>query len=129
MNYRMIRRFVSKILLIEAVFMVPPLAISLYCGETEAVWAFLASIGIMLAAGGIGLATSKGTKKAFRAREGMVCVGLCWIFLSAFGALPPFLSGAIPNYVDALFEMVSGFTTTGASVVPDVESLPMGILC
>ena len=59
----------------------------------------------------------------------MVCVGLCWIFLSAFGALPPFLSGAIPNYVDALFEMVSGFTTTGASVVPDVESLPMGILC
>ena len=49
MNYRMIRRFVSKILLIEAAFMVPPLAISLYCGETEAVWAFLASIGIMLA--------------------------------------------------------------------------------
>ena len=97
MNYRMIRRFVSKILLIEAVFMVPPLAISLYCGETEAVWAFLASIGIMLAAGGIGLATSKGTKKAFRAREGMVCVGLCWIFLSAFGARR-FYRAHFPSY-------------------------------
>lgn len=70
----------------------------------------------------------RGRKTSFHAKEGMVCVGLSWMVLGLFGALPFFLSGAIPHYVDAVFEIVSGFTTTGASILPEVESLPMGLL-
>lgn len=67
-------------------------------------------------------------KKEFFAKEGLVCVGLGWLIMSVLGGLPFFLSGAIPNYVDALFEIVSGFTTTGASILEQIEGLPYGIL-
>lgn len=70
----------------------------------------------------------RGAKKSFFAKEGLVCVGLGWLIMSLLGCLPFFLSGAIPNYVDALFEMVSGFTTTGASILEQIEGLPYGIL-
>ena len=74
------------------------------------------------------VALTRGTKRGFHAKEGMVCVGLSWIVLGLFGALPFFICGAIPHYVDALFEIVSGFTTTGASILPEVESMPYGLL-
>ena len=128
MNYKMIRKFTGKILLVEAVFMVPPLLISMYQRETRAAGAFVASILVILAVAAAAIFTAKDAKRSFRAREGLVCVGLGWIFLSAMGALPLYLSGEFAHYVDALFEMVSGFTTTGASVLSDVEALPMGIL-
>lgn len=128
MNYKMIGKFIGKILLVETVFMLPAYATSLYYYETAAVQALLITMVITMLAGGIMVATTRGTRRGFHAKEGLVCVGLSWIVLALFGALPFFFSGAIPHYVDALFEIVSGFTTTGASILPEVESMPYGLL-
>ena len=128
MNFKMMGRFIAQIIAIEAVFMVPALAISLGYGEASAVNAFLITIGIMLVlAGGMYLLCRK-TKQLFGAQEGLVCVALSWIVMSLLGALPFVLSKQVPNYIDALFEIVSGFTTTGSSVIADVESLYRGLL-
>lgn len=108
--------------------MLPAYAISLYYHEEEAVRALLITMVITLLTGGVMVAMTRGTRKGFHAKEGMVCVGISWIVLALFGALPFFFSGAIPHYVDALFEIVSGFTTTGASILPEVESMPYGLL-
>lgn len=128
MNYKMMGRLNAFILMINAVFMLPPMIISLFCKENKAVISFGITIGIMLVTAGLLALLSKGAKKDFFAREGIVCVGTCWIIMSVFSALPFVISGAIPNYIDALFETVSGFTTTGASILKDVEMLPKGIL-
>ena len=128
MNYKMMGRFLAQILSIEGVFMIPALIISLFCGETMAVkgflWAIGAAIVLTLSLGII----SRGAPSAFYAKEGLVCVGASWIVLSAVGCLPFWISREIPSYVDAFFEIVSGFTTTGASIVPEVEKLSKGIL-
>ncbi|MDD7178801.1 MAG: TrkH family potassium uptake protein [Lachnospiraceae bacterium] len=128
MNNKMIARFIGKILLVEAAFMLPACGISIYQHEEAAVQAFLITILLTVLMGGALVVTVRTEKKGFHAKEGLVCVGISWIVLGLFGALPFFLSGSIPHYVDALFEIVSGFTTTGASILPEVEPLPMGIL-
>ena len=128
MNKKMIARFIGKILLVEAAFMLPAYGISIFQHEEAAARAFLITILVTMLTGGVLTTTMRGEKKGFHAKEGLVCVGISWIILGLFGALPFFLSGAIPHYVDALFEIVSGFTTTGASILPEVEPLPMGIL-
>ena len=71
---------------------------------------------------------SRNAKKDFFAREGIICVGTSWIIMSALSCLPLVISGAVPDYFDALFEMVSGFTTTGASVIRDLSVIPKGII-
>ena len=128
MNVKMMGKFLSQIIAIEAVFMLPALGISLYRGETAAVQGFLCSLVLMvLVCGGL----YWGCRKAgtiFGAREGLVCVGISWIVLSLLGCLPFVISGAIPHYVDAFFEIVSGFTTTGASILPSVEAVERGLL-
>ena len=128
MNYKMMGRFLGQILVIEAALMLPALGISLYCKEGMAVKGFLVSIAVAAAMGGVLYLLCKGAPSAFRAKEGMVCVALSWIVLSFVGCLPFYVSREIPSYVDALFEIVSGFTTTGASIVPEVEKLSRGIL-
>ncbi len=128
MNQKMIARFIGKILLVGGVFMLPAYILSLCYREKEAGQAFLLSITVTMLIGGALVTANKGAKRGFHAKEGLVCVGLSWIVLGLFGALPFFFSGAIPNYVDALFEIISGFTTTGASILPEVESLPKSIL-
>lgn len=128
MNYKMIGRFLAQILFIEALFMIPALIISLCCGETAVVGSFLITLAVIVALAGILALLCRGAASAFRAREGMVCVGISWIVLSLVGCLPFYLSREIPRYIDAFFEIVSGFTTTGASVVPNVEVLSKGIL-
>ena len=127
MNFKMTGRFLAQIIGIEAVFLLPALFISLGYGEAAAVKGFLYTLAIMAALAGLLFALCRGAGKLFGAREGLVCVGFSWIVLSLLGALPFLFSGAIPNYIDALFETVSGFTTTGASILPEVESLPHGI--
>ena len=128
MNYKMMGKFIGRILLVEAVFMVPAMLISLWEREFAAVTAFMWSLGALLVAAG-GLSWfGRGSQKKFYAKEGLACVGLSWIAMSLLGCLPFFLSGVMPNYIDALFEIVSGFTTTGASILPAVEGLPKGIL-
>ena len=124
MNYKMIGRFIAQIIAIEMVFLLPPLGISLFYGEWDAVRGFVYTIAISGALSGLLYGLCRKTARPFNAREGLVCVGFSWIMLSILGCLPFVLSGAIDRFVDALFETVSGFTTTGASILSDVESLP-----
>ncbi|MDE6915577.1 MAG: TrkH family potassium uptake protein [Lachnospiraceae bacterium] len=128
MNYKMMGRFIGHILLVEAVFMVPSLVISLVRQEHMARTGFATSIGITLALSLLLLMLCRGSKRGFKAKEGLVCVGFSWIVMSILGSLPFYISREIPSYIDALFETVSGFTTTGASVLPEVEVLSMSIL-
>ncbi len=126
MNYRMIRNILGWLLIFECGFMAVPAVTAIVYGESQ-LWHFLAT---MLLCGGLGglCVLQRPKSSVLYAREGFVIVALSWIILSAFGALPFFLSGSIPSYVDALFETVSGFTTTGASILSDLESLPKCIL-
>ncbi len=113
----MMGRFIAQVILIEAAFMIPALLISLYCQETAATKGFLASIALILLIAGILLLFCRKERGGFYAREGFVCVGLSWIVMSILGCLPFYISREIPNYLDALFEIVSGFTTTGSSIL------------
>ena len=128
MNYKMMGRFLSQILLVEAVFMIPAMFISMGYGETLPARCFLATICLILAISGVLYLICRGAPSAFYAKDGLVCVGISWVILSLLGCLPFYFSREIPKFVDALFEMVSGFTTTGASVVSNVEGLSKGIL-
>ena len=128
MNYKMMGRFLAQILAIEGIFMLPALGISLYCGNTMAVRGFVITLLVIAAVSAVLHMLCRGAPSAFYAREGLVCVGISWIVLSLVGCLPFYISREIPRYIDAFFEMVSGFTTTGASIVPNVESLSKGIL-
>ena len=121
MNYRMIKHTLGYILLFEAAFMSVPLLTALVYGERNGLY-FLLTMGILGVVGGL-LLGRKPVKTALYAKEGFVIVSLSWILLSLFGCLPFFLSREIPSFADALFETVSGFTTTGASVLSDVEAL------
>ena len=126
MNYKMIRNILGWLLLFECGFMLVPAVAALIFRERE-IWSFLIT---MLLCGAIGaLCVRKKPKDpVLYAREGFVIVSLSWIVLSLFGAIPFFISGTIPNYVDAVFETVSGFTTTGASILTAVEPLPRCML-
>ncbi len=128
MNYKMMGRFLAQIIIIEAVFLLPALFISLGFGEWSAVVGFLIALGAMVLLGGGLFLLCRKAGRLFGAREGFVCVSFSWITLSLLGALPFTLSGMVPNYIDAIFETVSGFTTTGASIIADVEALPKGLL-
>ena len=128
MNYKMMGRFIAQILFIEAVFMLPALGISLYCQETAATKGFLITLGLIALVVIMLALICRGAPSAFYAKEGMVCVGVSWIVLSLLGCLPFYISREIPNYIDAFFEIVSGFTTTGSSILSDVEALSNGIL-
>lgn len=128
MNYKMIGKYISRILFIEAILMVPALLISLVEKNTRATTAFLATIGIIFASVFVLFMITRDAKRIMYAREGFVCVGLSWIFMSLLGCLPFVISGEIPKFIDAFFETVSGFTTTGASILSNVEGLSKGML-
>ena len=128
MNYKMMGRFLAQILSIEGVFMIPALCISLYCGDAMAVRGFVFTLLVIAGLVLVLAMLCRGAPSAFYAKEGMVCVAVTWIVLSLVGCLPFYISREIPSYVDALFEIVSGFTTTGASIVPEVEKLSKGII-
>ncbi len=125
MNYRMLRYLLGCILLIEAILMLLPLSVALMYKED--VMPFVYTI-VMLLAISLPCAILKPKNTQIYAREGFVCVSAGWILLSVFGALPFIFSGVISNPIDAFFETVSGFTTTGATILPAVEHLPRGIL-
>ena len=123
MNYQMIGYVIGRILLTEAVLLVPPMLTAFLYGES--VLPFLLP-AILLAAVGLVIGLKRPRKTALYARDGFAVVALAWVLMSAFGALPFVLSGDIPNYIDAFFETVSGFTTTGASILTAVEPLSRG---
>jgi len=123
----MIFRLISHILFIESIALLPPAGISLFHREWAAFRGFLWTLGAVLLCAVV-LRLFKPRSKNFYAAEGFATTALSWLVISLFGALPFLLSGAISNPVDCLFEVVSGFTTTGASILTDVEALPMGLL-
>ena len=127
MNIAMICRILGLTLGVEAAFMTPPLVIALVRGEHGAAVGFAAAMAAILVCAAL-LRRVKARRREYYAREGFVTVGLSWVLLSVFGALPFCLSGAVPSFIDAFFETVSGFTTTGASVIADVEALPVSLL-
>ncbi len=127
MNGRLIFNVIGKLLTLEAGLMAPSLLVALIYGEGDAV-SFLYSMGILLAFGLPAMLLLKPEERDVRTKEGLVAVGLAWVFLSAFGALPFMFSGTTVFFWDAMFETVSGFTTTGASILSAVEHLPRGIL-
>ena len=127
MNRRMILYIVGTVVKIEAALLVLPLIVSLIYNEACSK-DFVISIVIALVAGFALTLISRPGNKVIYAKEGFVIVSLAWIVLSAIGALPFYISGEIPSYVDAFFETVSGFTTTGASILTDVEAMSKGML-
>lgn len=126
MNYGVIIKVLGNLLLVESGLMIPSLLVAIYYNQTDKL-AFLYSIIIT---GIIGLIMSKcfKNKKGIKAKEGLAIVAFGWILASFFGSLPFIFSGSIPSWVDAFFETVSGFTTTGATIIDNVEALPNGIL-
>ncbi len=128
MNYRMITYTLGWILIFEAGFMVVPLVTAAAYAEGKAAVCFGVSMLICLVIGGLLAFVKKPVNKRLYSREGFVIVSLSWIALSLFGALPLWISREIPSFVDALFETVSGFTTTGASILTDVEALSKSML-
>lgn len=121
MNFKMIKNILGWILIFEAAFMLIPLITAVIYWE-ESFFAYLISICICLLIGFI-LIWHKPQNKTLYSKEGFVIVSLSWIVLSLFGALPFCFSGEIPSYVDALFEVISGLTTTGSSILTNVEAL------
>lgn len=126
MNYRFIMYILGWILNIQGIFMLIPSVVALYYKERSG-FAFLIAGGISLAAGAV--ATFKRPRnRSFYAKDGFVTVALGWVVLSVSGALPFLISGEIPSVFDALFETVSGYTTTGATILTDVEALSKSLL-
>ena len=126
MNYRMVSYIIGQIVRVEGILMIPPLVVSVIYGES-AFAAFLIPIVLSVAAGTL-LTIKKPSNTDIFAKEGFVTVGLSWIIMSLIGALPFVIDGCIPSLVDAFFETVSGFTTTGASILTEVEPLGRGML-
>lgn len=126
MNYRMISYIIGQMIRVEGILMLPPLAVSLIYKE-DALAAFLFPMLISVAAG-TALTIKKPANTDIFAKEGFVTVGLSWIILSVVGAAPFVIDGCIPSLADAFFETVSGFTTTGASILTNVEALGRGML-
>jgi len=126
-NIKMITRIMGSLFFIEAGFLLVCLLLSVYYKEPDAP-AFLNSIAITAGAGIIASLAGKKAEKKISRRDGYVIVTFAWVFFSLFGMLPFYISGYIPSITDAFFETMSGFTTTGASILDDIESLPHGLL-
>ena len=127
MNYKMVLYTMGRVVLLEAAFLVLPMAVSLLYGERCAV-SFGLTILVALAVGFLLTFLCRGSHGTSSIKDGFMIVALTWIMLSAIGALPFVFSREIPSYVDAFFETVSGFTTTGATILTDVEALSRGMI-
>ena len=126
-NIRSIIHVLGFLLIVEGFFMFTGLPFAFYYGEAK--WYVLLISGLITISVGFLLwITTRGRFKNINKREGYLIVGLTWVVISLFGTLPFIISGSIPSFTDAFFETMSGFTTTGATILPDVESLPKSIL-
>ncbi len=127
-NYPIVLRMIAWLLLIEAFFMLVPMAISIYYGETRVAVSFGVSATITVLSGIMMTLFIKPTSQSMRKREGLLLTAVVWVFFSLFGMLPFLLSGAIDNVTDAFFETMAGFTTTGATVLTGLEHMPHGVV-
>ncbi|RUT77791.1 TrkH family potassium uptake protein [Ancylomarina longa] len=127
LNWKYVFYTMSVLLIVESVFLFISSGISLIYGEDDFKF-FIQAVAITLSSGGIIYLFTNNCSKEIGKREAFVVVSLVWVVFSIFGALPFLLGGYIPNFTDAFFETMSGFTTTGASIINDIEALPHGIL-
>jgi len=139
LNIKLIVRIIGLLLVIEGVFMLSALPFSIYYGDqsfkwelfngVHDFWPLVVSALLTTAIGGaLYFVAGRHVKKVLGKREGYIIVSLAWVIISLFGAIPFVLSGAVSSYTDAFFETISGFTTTGASILNDIEGVPKGIL-
>ena len=125
MNYPIISRILGRVMGLEALLMIPSIITALWHGESILCYVYTAAIAAALA---VLLNLPKLKTGDFYAREGFISVALAWVLMSAVGALPFIFAGEITSYVDAFFEIVSGFTTTGSSILHNVEEMSKGLL-
>lgn len=128
MNIRIISRVIGPIVLLEALMMTPSVLLALWDREFWVAQSILISIIITCAVGGAMMFFGRHAKRDLHAHDGFIIVALCWVVMSLLGALPFWISGQIPRFIDAVFETVSGFTTTGASILSNVEAMSRGLL-
>lgn len=126
MNMKMVRYIIGKMLGVESFLLVIPMMVGALYGESSSSVFLVTSLLLVVPFVLWGRKSPENT--TIYAKEGLVIVATAWIFWSLFGALPFFFSGSIPNYVDAFFETVSGFTTTGSTILTDIEVLPKGLI-
>ena len=123
MNLRFVFKLVGRVELMVAASLLLPLAVALFYGESP--WPFVLTMGLILCV--CAPLARMPAQPVFFQREGFVIVGLIWVVTCLFGSLPFWFSGCFASFVDCLFEASSGFTTTGATILPDIEALPQGI--
>lgn len=128
MNKKAVRFYLGYMLLIEAILMVPSLLISVAHKDRAAVHGFLVTCVLLVLFALLCLLVKQSPNHALQSREGFITVGVSWVLLSVFGALPFYLSGRIPSFIDAFFETVSGLTTTGASILSDIDGIGKGLI-
>ncbi len=128
MNYRMILSLLGMVLLLLAALLLTPCVVALIYGEGDFIALFQTVVLCLLLGTVMSLLYPRRERRLMHAREGFVMVSLAWVLISLVGALPFYLNRSIPVYLDAIFETVSGFTTTGASILTNVEALPHGLL-
>ncbi len=127
MNYRVLLNYIGKLLLLEGLVMIPAQIIAIVKSQQNCVFAFGSTVGLLILLG-LGLSLIKPKDQQIKIKEGFIIVSGGWIILSLFGALPFFLSGEIPNYINCVFETVSGFTTTGATILTNIEAISSSLL-
>ncbi len=126
-RWKSILHILGVLILLNSAFLLISTVVSWYYGD-EALTALTIAVLVSVVAGGLAFGTTLRGKQEVRKREGYLIVASGWVVLSLFGSLPYFLSGAIPNYTDAFFETMSGFTTTGATILQDIEAMPPSLL-
>jgi trk system potassium uptake protein len=128
MNPKLVFRVIAFLLLTVAALMLAPVVVAWHYGEHELIRHFLIPIGVLAVAASGFLILTRSEQSDLSTRDGFFLVAASWVLVSLFGAVPLYTSGAIPQFVDAFFETMSGFTTTGASILTDIESLPRSML-
>lgn len=128
MNIKAVLNTLGKIAMVESVLLLLPFAVSLIYGELPSAWAFVIAVIVSVIVGGVLVLFTKRRSQVIYAKEGFTIVAGAWILISLLGALPFWISGNIPSYTDCFFETVSGFTTTGASILNNIEQMPKGML-
>ena len=126
-NFKLVARLQGSLLMLESLFFLFCIAMSVYYGE-ETSWAFCLSFAVSVVFGVIGILLGRGASTVIGKREGSVIVTGTWIIFSFIGLLPYWVSGYIPSFTDAFFETMSGFTTTGSTILPNIEVIPRSLL-
>ncbi|MFW6313620.1 MAG: TrkH family potassium uptake protein, partial [Spirochaetota bacterium] len=128
MNLVLVCKVIAVLLLVVVAFMIAPIVVALLTGEHQIIRAFLIPMVCVIIVATVYLALTRGSRNGLSTRAGFLLVTLSWMSAAAIGALPFTISGWIPNYADAFFESMSGFTTTGATILTDIEALPASLL-